>query len=145
MAFEGNFEQVPINDVIAGADLTDRQNQEMLRSYFQKHKPFCIIGGPPCTSFSNWSRFNRTKWPETWKRSRIVGEALAQVMADAIELQMRGGRFFLMENPAGSEIFDLGCMQRLKNIAPVGSITFPQCALGLVSLEGVPLKKMTTL
>ena len=60
-------------------------------------------------------------------------------------LLVKNNRYFLLENPANSEIFTLDDFRQLWATGKVGAVTFPQCAVGLVSPEGHPLLKMTTL
>ena len=58
--------------------------------------------------------------------------------------QLQAGRHFLIENPAGSELFQLDIYQRLWATGKVVSINIPQCALGL-QVHGEPTLKNTTL
>ena len=113
--------------------------------YIDRHRPLVIVGGPPCTSFSKLSKMNRCKFPSQWRASRVIGERLAQVMADACERQHREKRFFLVEQPANSEMWELGCFKKLWSRGNMASVTFPQCAVGLKSPEGIPLLKWTDL
>ena len=132
-------------DVVSGCDLSVWANQEEMIRYITVHRPLVIIGGPPCTSFSSWSRYHRRVNPESFDRSRAIGEKLANLMARIASMQIVSGRFFLIENPKSSDLFKLPSFQKLWNTNQVGSITLPQCALGLVSPEGKPILKWTTL
>ena len=58
---------------------------------------------------------------------------------------MKAKRYFLVEQPANSEMWELGCFKRLWSLGNLGSVTFPQCAVGLKSPEGLPLLKVTDL
>ncbi len=51
----------------------------------------------------------------------------------------------MLENPAGSDLFALTCMIRVWATGRVVSMNFPQYATGLVSPEGLPVLKWTTL
>ena len=67
------------------------------------------------------------------------------MFASIARIQAEGGRYFLCENPAGSELFQLPAYIAPQRDFPIGEITFPQCQVGLVSPEGLPILKRTTL
>ncbi len=119
-------------DIVCNMDLCNPQHATQLHDYVTFHKPLVIVGGPPCSAFSNWSRYNRVHSPETYAKTRAMGVTLARVFARIAELQMRAGRYFLCENPAGSELFQLPEFIKLWTTGQVGSVNFPQCAVGLV-------------
>ena len=100
--------------------------------------------GPPCTAFSNWSHLNRVTNYETWKRSHVKGKVLADFAAEIALLQLQYNRHFIIENPAGSEIFSLPSFKRLYDTKCIAAINFPQCALGL-RVHGDLIYKYTTL
>ncbi len=60
-------------------------------------------------------------------------------------MQVTAGRHYIIENPRGSDLFTLTVMKTLLRTGVVKVATFPQCALGLQSPEGLPLLKWTTL
>ena len=45
--------------------------------------------------------------PESYAKSRKVGIKLSQVMARLMEFQMKNGRYFIVENPEDSEMWNL--------------------------------------
>ena len=104
-----------------------------------------IVAGPPCTAFANLSKINKWKYPESYNRSWEIGLVLARFMAKVCRIQMDENRYFLIENPAGSELFQLPEFERLWKTNKVGKIIFPQCGLGLVTPEGEPIHKPTEL
>jgi hypothetical protein len=133
-------------DVVVGCDLTVDSNVRLLLQYIDQHKPTVVVGGPPCTAFGSWSRYNRVHAPESYAERRRVGVKLAEVFCRVARLQAQAGRFWLCENPAGSELFKLPCFEELWSRGRgLCSINFPQCAVGLKSPEGHPLLKWTTL
>ena len=129
-------------DIITGIDLTIPENVGKLMDYIFEQKPLVIMG-PPCTAFANWSRLNRAINPQSYVTQRRIGEALAEVAVMVALEQIRQGRYFLIENPRGSEFFLLSCMQKLWKTGKVGKIKFPQCPLGLVNRSGEPILKWT--
>jgi len=132
-------------DLITGFELTEREDQAILLEYIQVHKPMVIVAGPPCTAFASLSKINKWKYPESYDKSRRTGLILASLMAEICRIQMGGNRYFLIENPAGSELFQLPEFEQLWKSNRVGKITFPQCGLGLVTPEGEPIHKLTEL
>ncbi len=56
---------------------------------------------------------------------------LAKLTAKVAMLQLVEGRYFLIENPAGSDLFNLPEFQTLWATGQVGKIIFPQCTVGL--------------
>lgn len=112
--------------------------------YIAQRKPLVIILAPPCTSFGHWSHINRILHPEAWRNTRQVGEMLATFAARVVRLQLDVDRHLLLEDPAGSAIFDLELFGKLWKSGKVVSINVFQCALGLV-VDGTPIYKNTTL
>ena len=100
-------------DLVTGENLTEPRNRERLLAYINKYKPLVVVAGPPCTAFANLAKINVLKYPETYNESRKVGLALARLMAEVCMTQLQNGRYFLIENPQGSELFQLEFFQRL--------------------------------
>ena len=128
-------------DINVGIDLTRPNEKRKLFQYIDQHKPECIVMGPPCTSFSAWSRFNRINYYDAWFKSYQIGLPLAELCAAVAQLQMRSGRFFLIENPWSSEIWNLPCFQQLLQSCHVAYCE--QCCFGLVDMNGEPTLKPT--
>ena len=56
-----------------------------------------IIGGPPCTAFANWSRFDKQADPEAYAVQRRIVVALANTMAPVCRMQLLNGIHVLVE------------------------------------------------
>ena len=132
-------------DLVPGFDPTQVADQKILVEYIYQHQPMVIVAGPPRTVFANLSRINRWKNPDTYAKSRRTGLILARLMAIVAEIQMNGNRYFLIENPAGSELFDLPEFRKIWSTDKIGRIIFPQCSVGLETPEGEPIHKLTEL
>ena len=100
--------------------------------------------GTPCTVFACWSGINRVKYPDQYAIARPIGEQLAKFAAEVAMIQLNERGRFLIENPAGSEMFQLPCFKKLWETQRVVSINVPQCALGL-RVYDEPILKNTTL
>ena len=99
---------------------------------------------PPCTPFGALSQVNRVHNREAWLKSLAIGETIAKFCSELAFTQLRHHRHFLLENPRGSELFKLTCVAALLATNKICKATFPQCSLGLLSPEGLPLLKFTT-
>ena len=143
IAIRRKFRTGQVFDLVCGMDLTTERDQRTLKEYVHRYKPLMIAAGPPCTAFANLSRINRKRYPEQWRRSREIGEKLARLTAELCWIQIRNGRYFLVENPASSDLFTLPEFEQLSHAPGVNGVIFPQCALGLQTPEGMPVRKST--
>ena len=132
-------------DIVIGADLTDIEHRRYVAEYIKRHKPKVIVMGPPCTAFGGYSRINKLKSSEQYRKQRRIGTIIADFCADIAEFQLKEGRHFLLENPAGSDLFKLPSWDKVISKYNLPSINFSQCSLGLVDPDGIPVKKPTTL
>ena len=87
---------------------------------------------------------NRHLHEETWRKTRNIGVALAGFAAKLCWIQLDAGRHFILENPAGSELFKLSSIAAIFNHEGVVKVNVPQCAMGL-RVHGEPILKNTTL
>ena len=133
----------PSFDINIGIDLTQESETTLLWKYVLRHRPKVIIAGPPCTSFGPWSRINRIKAYDTWKRNRVIGEKLAILVGKLCLHQLSMGLHFVIENPEQSEIWSMPIFARLLKDPRIFQATLHQCQVGLVDPSGVPTKKPT--
>ena len=133
----------PSFDINIGIDLTNDTEVAHLWKYILRHRPKVIVAGPPCTSFGPWSRINRYKAYDTWRRNRLIGEKLALLTAKLCMYQLTQGLHFLVENPEQSEIWKLPLFVLLLADPRVVTATLDQCQVGLVDPAGSPTKKPT--
>ena len=128
-------------DLNVGIDLTKPGEKEKLFAYVRKHKPQCIVAGPPCTAFGPWSRFNRVHYHDAWLKSFMVGRPLALLTAELCQIQRAAGRFFLVENPWTRELWQLPEWQEL--LPHCYTAYCEQCVFGLTDMNGEPTLKPT--
>eukprot|EP00975_Prorocentrum_lima_P005937 1282633-Prorocentrum_lima.AAC.1 len=62
---------------------------------------------PPCTGLKGFSSLNRIKAPDAWHRRRSVSTPLGELAGQIALHQLRAGRHFIVENPRGSELYEL--------------------------------------
>ena len=75
---------------------------------------------------------------------QLRAQVLVKFAVRLAELQHRAGRFFLVENPAGSMAWRrVAALGKLEEKLDGVSVIFDQCELGLTDVNGVPHRKRT--
>ena len=133
----------PAFDINVGIDLTSSVEIQHLWMYLERYRPKVVIAGPPCTSFGPWSRINRYRAYDTWRKNRTIGEKLAKLIGEVCLFQLQQGRHFIVENPEQSEIWQLSIFKQLLQDKRVAQATMHPCMVGLVDPENMPTKKPT--
>ena len=105
-----------------------------LKGYVRVHRPYVMVMGPPRTAFGNWCRPSRFLHLETWKRTRVIGEHLASLLAALAHHQLFHGRYFPIENRAGSEMFLSDPLAKVRRTGRVFAVNFRCVQLGYVFL-----------
>ena len=105
----------------------------------KRYKPLCVMGSPPCTMYCQLQNLNPRKDSEEWNARREEADTFMKFMCQVYEEQVKNGRYFIHEHPAGASSWQLECIQSLGNMNEVGFVTLDMCAYGLVSYgeEGV--------
>jgi hypothetical protein len=109
-------------DVITGHAFTKPHIVEKMLRTINVLKPLIIIGGPPSARLQ-----------------------LAGVMLEVMKRQIKNNRYIILANPPESRLFGLPDYVELYKTGMLCSIRFPQCQLGLVSPEGLPIRNNTEL
>ena len=130
-------------DAVAGFDLTSKQDVQYMWKYLEKHKPLVIIMAPPCGGFGPWARLNRIIYPNAHSDTLHTGLLLARLCAKVADFQLKSGRHFVIEQPRGSEMYQLPEWKSLLRHAH--SCNFDQCRVGLKEHKPpfLPLNKPT--
>ena len=116
-------------------DLSKPSHQKLVMQLVKIHEPTWIIGAPPCTSFStlntglNFPRMN----PEDVERIKAEGKAHLRFACRLYRYQVKHGRHFLHEHPAGASSWHEDCIQDLMCKPEVGVTVGDQCQYGLVT------------
>ena len=132
-------------DIVVGLDLTNPRHRAQFKAYQRARRPLVLVVGPPCTSMGGWSRLNRIKNYAAWRESRDLGELLAEVTAEAINVQLDHGDHFLAENPLNSDLWTLPSWVKLASRPGVVTAKLHQCQVGLTDIHGQPVRKATLL
>ena len=96
--------------------MTRERERERERKKVEEHqkgeKPLLVVGSPTCRMFSALQ--NMSKWSD--KKQREWEEDVGHLYwaVDRYEEQMKDGRLFLHEHPAGASSWRLGKMNKLR-------------------------------
>ena len=100
-----------------------------------------LHAAPPCTRFSKARRQDNStrngwvdlKWRADPRRDRErdkSAQSIAERTAELALQQLEAGRWFSIENPWDSTIWDLKCMRRLAKLPGVRFVRLDQCTVG---------------
>ena len=134
-------------DICCGFNLSMARDRELVKSYIATRKPLVAVMAPPCKGFGQLQHLNKVINPETWHRTRAEGVALAQFCAEIADMQCAAGRHFVVEQPAGSDMFALPAWEQLARKFPLVKCHFDQCRVGLRMSRSphLPIRKPTVL
>ena len=134
-------------DICCGFNLSIARDRELVKSYIATRKPLVAVMAPPCKGFGQLQHLNKVINPETWHRTRAEGVALAQFCAEIADMQCAAGRHFVVEQPAGSDMFALPAWEQLARKFPLVKCHFDQCRVGLRMSRPphLPIRKPTVL
>ena len=117
-------------------DLAKPEVQARVRRMVREGKPMFIIGSPPCTAFSSMQNLSRGKRaPEVVWKELEEAKAHMRFCISLYELQVREGRYFLHEHPAGATSWKMPEMVRRMLNAAVDAVTFDMCKFGMVAVK----------
>ena len=87
---------------------------------------------------------NRILYPDTWAKSRRNSLALQRIGTAAIMLQIKQHRYFIAEQPVGSEGYEIREWQQICNENTIYFAKIDQCMAGKIGrTTGLPIKKPT--
>ena len=116
-------------DLLTGFDLNKKGDRARVETHQRTEKPRLVVGSPMCTMFSmlqtlsGWNPEKQRRWEQD------VGHLYWAL--DRYEEQMKEGRLFLHEHPAGASSWRLGRVQKLRNTPGVYEVTADLCMFGL--------------
>ena len=100
-------------------------------------RPYCVIGSPPCTAWSNLQNLNKCrpggaqKVEEAQQRAKIHLDFSAKVY----RAQMRAGRYFIHEHPQSASSWKVASIQELADSPMVVKAYANMCAFGMMSKD----------
>ena len=130
-------------DKIDGYDLLTREGRALVWNVLVEHEPFLVLIAFDCRI---WSLLTNLSPDAGWEEIReSLGRDTLHFIVKVCKFQDSRGRYYLLENPAGSLawIFD-GILARLLSSAHGKFAIGDQCAYGKVDKDsGRPVKKAT--
>ena len=129
-------------DLDYGWDLGSRSGRAAWLHALREGKPLLTILGFPCTP---WCIFNRNinfkDRPQVLEAIQDKDRPLLQITADTAVEQHKAGRFFLLENPPGSDAWNQKELDKVFALDGVISGIIHMCEFGAVGRRGKPIKK----
>ena len=116
-------------EATAGFDLTCQADVQSFWKYIQNTNPYVVIMTPPCGGFGPWARLNRLIYPEAFHRTHDIGMQLAHLCAQVATFQVKHGRHYVIEQPQGSEMFQM--KEWVQILRHSHQCCFDQCQVGL--------------
>ena len=115
-------------------DLSCPKTQDKVRRMVRETQPFCIVGSPPCTPFSQLQGLNNFKRdPATVKRELEAGKKHIRFCLEIYEMQLRNHRHFVHEHPAGSTAMTEVKQFILEN--GIESVVTNMCSFGMTAID----------
>ena len=89
-------------------DFLKAGGRDRARLQIQNHKPFLIIGSPPCTCYSPLMTLNKHRMdPRVYKRKLAEAKILFNFTLKIYEAQLKDGRHYLHDLPTGARCKNL--------------------------------------
>ena len=114
-------------DLTVGIDLTSKRDVELLWMFMQNKKPKVVILALPCRCYSSLSALNKVINFEGWERSFQVDKVLVLLASQIAAYQASQGNHFVIEQPAGSRMFQSKEWCSAMKGIPVHECVFDQC------------------
>ncbi len=114
-------------------DFTRPGDRKRAWERIRAEKPFLVVGSPPCTMFSRLQlNLNASKMGKVaWEKRRREAELLLVFAVAVYQLQVRGGRHFLHEHPAGATSWNHPAVAKLRARPGVEAVVSHMCAYGM--------------
>ena len=130
-------------DLIDGYDLLSTAGRKLIMNVLDQHDPVLTLVAFDCRT---WSLLTNMNPHQDWEELReTLGRATLKFLAGICQHRHQRGRYYLLENLAGSAawVFD-GILAKLLERYAGKFVIGDQCAFGLKDMEsGKPIKKST--
>ena len=129
----------PNFDLITGDDFNNSKDQELTKSYNDKHHVPVVVMAPTCGPFGPMGRFVKHVTPEAWQNSYDL----------VAQMQLRKGLHFICEQPSGSDLYYEQAWPAVLNHPGVYQQRYGRCMAGLKAqygpYQGLFIKKASTM
>ena len=138
-------------------DLLKRENRERISWQIEQDDPYLLSMTPICGPRSSWQYVNMARGGETAEHileQRKQWYPVIRWLCDVVKKRLAKGREVVWENPWGSLMWYLRCVEQLMEAQITNALTFEpleilrmdQCMYGLVDPRtGIPYRKATGL
>ena len=123
-------------DLVTGCDLGDPQTQRKFKEYLENNNVLLVTMAPNCRSWGSPHYVNQQINPETYERHRAEDEPHAFFCAEVALIQMKRGRYFLVEQPQGTSLFAEKPWMNVVNDPSIVYEIVHQCMLGQLGPDG---------
>ena len=121
-----------------GWDFLDPRHREAALKLIRRSKPYVLILAFP---YNVWSLLQNLNPTADLQAKRKQAEVLVILAIEAALLHLRGGRRFLIENPATSAAWNLDAVLDFRNHSDVLEVVLDMCRFGLKGHGGELHKK----
>ena len=131
-------------DICSGFDVMTSKGRHMVMEIIKEQAPDLILMAPVCGPWSNMQNIQKHQQKVWGKRQRYI--PMVEFVASIARYQLKHRRYFIIENPQTSRIWNLSCMSQLFSDPSVTWGDFHFCAYGLKDPEsGLRCLKPTSL
>jgi hypothetical protein len=128
-------------------DFDDAAQRQKARERLRADQPLVLIGSPMCTAFCRLQSINFSKMhPDRVRAILAKARMHLNFVCSLYEEQIRGGRFFIHEHPAGATSWEEPAVKRILKLPEVRVSRVDACQYGMTGVsEGKehPVKKPT--
>ena len=128
-------------------DFDDAAQRQKARERLRADQPLVLIGSPMCTAFCRLQSINFAKMHPDRVRAILAKSRMhLNFVCSLYEEQIRGGRFFIHEHPAGATSWEEPAVKRIMKLPEVRVSRVDACQYGMTGTsEGKdhPVKKPT--
>ena len=139
----------PNFDLITGVDLNNRKDQELTKSYIDKHHVLVVVMAPTCGPFGPMGRFVKHVTPDAWQRSYDLAAPHGKFCGVIAQMQLRKGLHFICEQPSGSDLYYENPWPDVLKHPNVYQQRYDRCMAGLKAQfgphKGTHIKKASTM
>ena len=118
-------------DLTTGWDFTLQRHREAALEYVRKAKPKLVIGSPQCRMFSSMQNLNPKRHTMEHEEQLVEAKEHIRFVVQVYKEQVKAGRYFLHEHPAGASSWDMGEIRELSKELGVTINIADQCMYGL--------------
>ena len=130
-------------DALFGWNLSFRDGRSWLWDFLANTPPLLTTLAPPCTVWSQWTHVNYSHRPSELAALRDAALPLVNLTASIALHQIKCDRFFLLENPKGSALWDVPSIGRLLQHPSVMFGTGHMCQYNCRGPGGLLVRKST--